>query len=565
MITLKGKGVCSGIAIGEIEIYRPFIPNISQETIRQEDVPGELQRYEAAMAASCSELSALEALTDTPESSAIISVHLDLLNDPSIDESVRGLITESRFPADRAADLTFEQSAGLLESCGDDILAERAADLRDVKRRFLRNYAGEKEASLSRLSRPVILAAHDLLPSETAVLDRKNVLGIVTEIGGMTSHLAILAKSYDIPAVLGVSGLMESAEEAMPVILNGGDGSVILAPDGDTRRAMEAEQARHLREKALAAEFMDKPGATADGVPLQLGVNIGSSRPEELEGTERADYVGLFRTEFLYMNSGHMPTEEEQFEAYKKALLFYAPRPVTLRTLDIGGDKSLPYYPLPHEENPFLGCRAFRLCMEHRELFRTQLRAALRASAYGNLWLMIPMIGSLDDIRRAKEALAEVRAELDAERIPYSGDVKFGIMIEVPAIALIADKVAREVDFASVGTNDLCQYLTAADRGNPGVARYYQSYHPALFRVLRFVSECFQQAQKPLSVCGELGGDRLAAPVLAGMGFQKLSMPLSSLPYVKQALAGRTMPQLQSLAEAVCASATAEEAENYMR
>jgi phosphotransferase system enzyme I (PtsI) len=203
--------------------------------------------------------------------------------------------------------------------------------------------------------------------------------------------------------------------------------------------------------------------------------------------------------------------------------------------------------------------------MEHRELFRTQLRAALRASVYGNLWLMIPMIGSLDDIRRAKEALAEVRAELDAERIPYSGDVKFGIMIEVPAIALIADKVAQEVDFASVGTNDLCQYLTAADRGNPGVAQYYQSYHPALFRVLRYVSECFQQAQKPLSVCGELGGDRLAAPVLAGMGFQKLSMPLSSLPYVKQALAGRTMPQLQSLAEAVCASATAEEAENCMR
>lgn len=296
-----------------------------------------------------------------------------------------------------------------------------------------------------------------------------------------------------------------------------------------------------------------------------MGANIGSDRPEELARCDSADMVGLFRSEFLYMEKSVFPTEEEQFQAYRRVLEAFAPRPVTLRTLDIGGDKTLPYFPLPKEDNPFLGVRALRLGLKYPEIFCTQLRAALRASVYGELWLMIPMVGSLDDVRAARAVIEKTRSQLEREGFPISSDLKFGVMIEIPSLAMMADRVAEEVDFASLGTNDLCQYLLAADRMNPAVQSYYQKYHPAVFRLIGQTARCFHEQGKPLSLCGELGGDEAAVAALVGLGVKKLSMNPSAMGRVKRRLAAMTSAEMIQLAQAVCGCSTAGEVETLLR
>jgi phosphotransferase system enzyme I (PtsI) len=319
-----------------------------------------------------------------------------------------------------------------------------------------------------------------------------------------------------------------------------------------------------MNDLKVTREYLNKEPLTQDGVRIDIGVNIAGTDEDELAAAAFTDYVGLFRTEFLYLGRDTLPTEEEQFAAYKKALERFGGRPVTIRTLDIGGDKTLPCMNLPKEDNPFLGNRALRLCFSKPDLFRTQLRALLRASEFGNLWLMLPMIGSIDDIRRAKETLAAVRAELEAERIPV-GDFKTGIMIEIPAIAMIADKAAKEVDFASLGTNDLCQYLLAVDRLNPAVAPYYQSLHPGLLRIIAAAIRAFIATGKPISVCGEMGGDVLAAPLLVGMGLRKLSMGRGSVARIKRTLAGLTLRAAQDMAARALDCATAAEVESLVK
>lgn len=564
MIQVAGTGVSPGIALGKVLVYQNDLPTVTMEPVAENQIEQELLRYRDALNRTEEELRLRLAVLSDQAEQAILSAQLELLRDPSVQEEITALISEQRYHGDRAADQAFEQAATMLEECGDALLAERAADLRDVKLRLLRKYAGVESHSLERLDRPMILAARDLLPSETAGLDRTNVLGILTEVGGATSHVAILAKSYGIPAVLGVPGLMDVVRDGTQAALDGSTGEVVVEPHSQTQQEFLERQEHYLQEEALTAAFADKPSQTADGAPVQLGANLGSVDQSELDGAAKADFVGLFRTEFLYMNSNHMPTEEEQFQAYKKVLMTFAPRPVTLRTLDIGGDKELPYLNLPHEENPFLGCRAFRFCLEHLDILRTQLRAALRASVFGTLWLMIPMIGSLDDIRTARTFLEQMKQELDQEGVPRGKNVKFGIMVEVPSIALMADLAAKEVDFASIGTNDLCQYLTASDRGNPLVSQYYQSYHPALFRCLGEVARQFALAHKPLSVCGELGGDLLAAPVLAGLGIRKLSMAPASFSRIKRNLSLYSIEELRKLSSNVCQLSTAAEVKDLL-
>jgi phosphotransferase system enzyme I (PtsI) len=327
---------------------------------------------------------------------------------------------------------------------------------------------------------------------------------------------------------------------------------------------------RRKREEYLSCvkmleQYLDRPAVTKDGRRIEIGLNIGS-REEDMDSRRKyVDMVGLFRTEFMYMNSDYLPTEEQQFEAYMKILITFGKKPVILRTLDIGGDKALPCLALPKEENPFLGKRALRLCFDRPELFKTQLRAALRASIYGNLWIMFPMVGSMDDLRRAKKILEEVKQELAEEKIAFSKEVKAGIMIEIPSIAIMAEKAAKEVDFASIGTNDLCQYLLAADRINPEVAGYYQSYHPALFSLIGHVAAEFHKAGKPICICGELGGDELAVPVLVGLGMDRLSMNFSSVAKIKKLLSEMTIQQMQAYAQAVTGMDTAAEAEEYLR
>lgn len=551
-MVLRGNGVSKGVAIGEIFLYQPFIPQTT-EAHYSGDPKQYLEQYEALCLQARAELQAIrERMMQTDaEKAAIFSAQMEILCDEVMDEEIRDGIQYDTWMPDWAVETVYSRYERRLQKAGDPLIRERAADLKDVKNRLLRIWCGVPQQSLAQLEKPVIIAAHDLLPSDTAVMERDHVLGIVTESGGTTSHSAIIARSYGIPAVLGIPNLLPRLTNGEKVVLDAVDGVLITRPDGRQEKEMRTKQKEYEIQAARIQKYLHRDPLTADGERIEIGLNIGSARPEDLEGSSVTDFVGLFRTEFLYMDNDHLPTEEEQIIQYQKALLEYAPRPVVLRTLDIGGDKTLPYFPLPQEQNPFLGKRALRLCFDSPELFRTQLRAALRASVAGQLWIMLPMVSSIEEIKRAKALLEQAKQELRQEKLPFDEGVKLGIMIEIPAVAVIADLIAPEVDFASIGTNDLCQYLMAVDRMNPEVTSYYQSYHPALFRLIGYVVERFKQAGKPICICGELGGDPLAAPVLVGLGMRKLSMSLSSVAAVKRALAGFTVKQMEEMARAV--------------
>ena len=551
-MVLRGNGVSKGVAIGEIFLYQPFIPQTT-EAHYSGDPKQYLEQYEALCLQARAELQAIrEHMMQTDaEKAAIFSAQMEILCDEVMDEEIRDGIQYDTWMPDWAVETVYSRYERRLQKAGDPLIRERAADLKDVKNRLLRIWCGVPQQSLAQLEKPVIIAAHDLLPSDTAVMERDHVLGIVTESGGTTSHSAIIARSYGIPAVLGIPNLLPRLTNGEKVILDAVDGVLITRPDDRQEKEMRTKQKEYEIQAARIQKYLHRDPLTADGERIEIGLNIGSARPEDLEGSSVTDFVGLFRTEFLYMDNDHLPTEEEQIIQYQKALLEYAPRPVVLRTLDIGGDKTLPYFPLPQEQNPFLGKRALRLCFDSPELFRTQLRAALRASVAGQLWIMLPMVSSIEEIKRAKALLEQAKQELRQEKLPFDEGIKLGIMIEIPAVAVIADLVASEVDFASIGTNDLCQYLMAVDRMNPEVTSYYQSYHPALFRMIGYVVERFKQAGKPICICGELGGDPLAAPVLVGLGMRKLSMSLSSVAAVKRALAGFTVKQMEEMARAV--------------
>lgn len=561
----QGNGVSKGIAIGEVFLYQPVLPTPRQAHYEGDAGP-HLKQFESLCEQARIQLQALcdRMAQADPEKAAIFSAQVEILCDEIMEEEIRDAIQYDAWLPDWAVESVYSRYEQRLQKAKDPLIRERAADLRDVKGRLLRLYYGVPEQSLANLERPVIIAAHDLLPSDTAVMDRAHVLGIVTETGGATSHSAIIARSYEIPAILGIPSLLSQLQAGEKVILDAVDGILITQPEPHQEAAMRQKQEAYRRQAAQIKKYLHKEPLTADGTRIEIGLNIGSASPQELEGSAVTDFVGLFRTEFLYMDSDHMPTEEKQLAQYQKALLEYAPRPVVLRTLDIGGDKTLPYFSLPQEQNPFLGQRAIRLCFAHPELLRTQLRAALRASTAGQLWIMLPMVGSMEDIHQAKALLEQAKQELREEGIPFDGGVRLGVMIEIPALAVIADLVAQEVDFASIGTNDLCQYLLAVDRMNPEVSRYYQSYHPALFRLIGNAVRQFNQAGKPVCVCGELGGDPLAAPVLIGLGLRKLSMSISSVAAVKRALAGFTLEQMEKMAQAVM-SMTNQQAQEYLQ
>ena len=447
---------------------------------------------------------------------------------------------------DYAIEKVFDEFTVLLSKVADPLIAGRAADLQDVKRRLLRVYQGKEEKNLSTLTEDVIVVAHDLLPSDTATLNRQHVKGIVTEIGGSNSHSAILARSFQIPAVLGVADAMKQIPDGEFLSIDALSGILVVNPDKDEQQAFLEKRRVFLEKRKIEEQYLDKAGATKDGYSIQIGINVGST-DFDVPKTQ-FDFVGLFRTEFLYMENTHLPTEEEQFEAYKKVLEHAKGNPVTLRTLDIGGDKTLPYMELPEEENPFLGKRALRLCFAEPDIFMTQLRAALRASAYGPLQIMFPMVGSMEDIYRAKAYVREAMEQLQQEKAAFDKDIKIGIMIEVPSIALIADMAAEEVDFASVGSNDLTQYVSATDRMNSEVTSYYQNYSPAMIRLLGYIADAFNQKGKELSVCGEMAGNPKAAVILAGLGIKKLSMSATNIAGVKAALANITLEDARELA-----------------
>jgi phosphotransferase system enzyme I (PtsI) len=562
---LKGNPVSPGVVVGNAYIYKAFTCDVLEAYFEKGHEAKYIEIFNAAFAEAHRELDQLIAsfAAEDADKAKIFTAQKEILDDEEILDMIHDAIATEQKRPDFAVNNAYDEFIRILGKTKDPLIAARTLDLRDVRNRLLRVLQGEKEKNLSYLPESVIVVAHDLLPSDTATLDRAHVAGIITEAGSSTSHTAIIARSYKIPAVLGVQQATDVIGEGTLLALDAICGEITVAPGQKVLEQSQKKADAFKKQQELAEKYLDKPVVTADGQHIDIGVNIGSDNFDI--ASENYDFVGLFRTEFLYMKSDHLPTEEEQFEAYKRVLKNSGGKTVTLRTLDIGGDKTLQYMQLPKEDNPFLGKRALRLCLDNPDIFSTQLRAALRASAFGSLQIMFPMVGSIDDIRRAKAALSDAKVQLRAEGKAFNEDIKLGIMIEIPSIAAIADIAAEEVDFASVGTNDLTQYLCAVDRMNPDIAGYYQGLCPAMLRLLGFIFEQFNAKGKPVSVCGELAGDPAAAVVMIGLGLHKLSMSEANLARVKAALADITMDKARALGATCKNLATETEVKAYLQ
>ncbi|MDD3477646.1 MAG: phosphoenolpyruvate--protein phosphotransferase, partial [Candidatus Izemoplasmatales bacterium] len=450
------------------------------------------------------------------------------------------------------------------QSMDNDYFKERAVDVKDVRQRVLVHLLGLPYRDPSEIDQEVVVIAHDLTPSDTAQLNRKFVKGFVTNVGGRTSHSAIMARSLEIPAVVGTKNVLESVQNGDTIVLDGFSGEVFLNPAKEVIEKFTQKQKDFEEKKRLWATLRDKPSMSKDNVHVELAANIGS--PDDLESVLKngAEGIGLYRTEFLYMNNSALPTEHEQYEAYKAVLEAMKDKRVVIRTLDIGGDKKLPYLPIPKEDNPFLGYRALRLCLEEKEIFKTQLRALLRASVHGNLHIMFPMVATLAELRDAKLLLEESKEELYREGVEFS-DVKVGIMIEIPAAAILADQFAKQVDFFSIGTNDLIQYSFAADRMNPKVAYLYQPYNPSLLRLVKMVIDASHKEGIWTGMCGEMAGDRIASPILLGLGLDEYSMSASSILPTRELFAKIKQSDMKKMAEACLQMSSNEEVEAFVK
>ncbi|MEN6339443.1 MAG: phosphoenolpyruvate--protein phosphotransferase [Clostridiaceae bacterium] len=563
---LTGTAVSGGIAIAPAFVYRPFTPEVTEAYIETDAADAAYEAFERTRSAVGAELLVIcESFSAGDSDKAdILRAHIEILNDIAITEEVERRIRSEHMDYLYAIETTFTLFGDMMASLDDPLLKERATDVLDVKCRLLCACLGVRRMTLKDVREPSIICAHDLMPSDTATLNRAMVAGIVTETGGITSHSAIIARSYGIPAVLGVEHAMDAVSGGDTLILDASAGTVIVCPAPEEMSRYTEQKASYDAHLETVRSYTDAVPVTTDGKRILVCQNIGSASHEELKNAPYVDGVGLFRTEFLYMQGAQLPGEETQYQAYKAVAETFGARQVILRTLDIGGDKSLSCLPLPKEDNPFLGIRALRLCFSHPELFRTQIRAILRASVCGSLAMMFPMVGTIDDIRRAKAVVEDVKNELRTEGIPFNEQIPIGIMIEIPAIAILAEAAAEEVDFASIGTNDLCQYMLAVDRLNPEAAPYYQFYNPAVFRVIHHTAEAFTRAGKVLSVCGEMAGNPQIAAVLVGLGIHKLSMSFSSVPAVKRVITGMSSEQAATLAQEILKLKTAAEIEAHL-
>ncbi|MGF9807864.1 phosphoenolpyruvate--protein phosphotransferase [Priestia megaterium] len=527
---IQGIAASSGIAIAKA--FRLENPELTVEKKSVTEVEAEVARLEAALEKSKSELEiirehARKELGD--DKAEIFEAHLLVLSDPELINPIKDKITNENVNAEHALDEVAAMFINMFESMDNEYMKERAADIRDVTKRVLAHLLGVNVSNPSLISEEVVIIAEDLTPSDTAQLNRKFVKGFTTDIGGRTSHSAIMARSMEIPAVVGTKTVMEDIQNGVLVIVDGLDGEVIVDPSEETVKAYEKKAAEYAEQKAEWAKLVNEKTVSADDHHVELAANIGT--PEDVKGVleNGGEGVGLYRTEFLYMGREELPTEEEQFTSYKTVLERMEGKPVVVRTLDIGGDKELPYLNLPKEMNPFLGFRAIRLCLEMQDMFRTQLRALLRASVYGNLKIMFPMIATVDEFRQAKAILLEEKAKLQQEGVQVSEDIEVGMMVEIPSSAVIADLFAKEVDFFSIGTNDLIQYTLAADRMNERVSYLYQPYNPAILCLVNMVIKAAHKEGKWVGMCGEMAGDEIAIPILLGLGLDEFSMSATSI------------------------------------
>ncbi|EAE8104507.1 phosphoenolpyruvate--protein phosphotransferase [Listeria monocytogenes] len=557
---LKGIAASDGIAIAKA--YLLVEPDLSYEKTEVTDVESEVKRFESALEVSRTELSMIreKAAKDLGEDKAqIFDAHLLVLNDPELTGPIEESIKNSKTNAETALQETTDMFIGMFESMDNEYMRERAADIKDVRKRVLSHLLGVTIPNPALIDEEVVVVAADLTPSDTAQLNRNFVKGFVTDIGGRTSHSAIMARSLEIPAVVGTKEVTASVAKNDIVIIDGLEGNVIIHPTEEQIAHYEKIKSDFALQQAEWDKLKNEKTVSKDGVHVELAANIGT--PNDLEGviSNGGEAVGLYRTEFLYMGRDNFPTEEEQFEAYKAVVSGMDGKSVVVRTLDIGGDKTLPYLELPEEMNPFLGFRAIRLCFANEELFRTQLRALLRASVYGNLKIMFPMIATVNEFRQARDILLDEKAKLKAAGTEVSDSIELGIMIEIPAAAVLADQFAKEVDFFSIGTNDLIQYTMAADRMNERVSYLYQPYNPSILRLVKMVIDASHKEGKWTGMCGEMAGDQTAVPLLLGLGLDEYSMSASSILKSRSLIKRLDQSEMVKLAEEALNKSTAEE------
>ncbi len=562
--TLQGIAASDGIAIAKV--YTLTEPDLTVTKVTVEDSEKEVSRLDDALAASIKDVELIKetALKNLGEEEAqVFDAHLMVLSDPELIGQVKDSITSNKVNAESALKEVTDMFISIFAGMEDNpYMQERAADIRDVSKRVLAHLLGVKIPSPATIKDEVIIVAADLTPSDTAQLNRQYVKAFVTDIGGRTSHSAIMARSLEIPAIVGTKEVTSIAKDGDIIIVDGLAGDVFLNPSEEVVAEYRAKAEAFAAQQAEWEKLKDSKTYTKDGHQVELAANIGT--PKDLEGVVNngAEGVGLYRTEFLYMDSHEMPTEEDQFEAYKAVLEGMNGKPVVVRTMDIGGDKELPYLPLPHEMNPFLGYRAIRISLNEPEMFRTQLRALLRASVYGKLRIMFPMIATLNDFRGAKALLEEEKAKLIAEGVAVSDDIQVGIMIEIPAAAVLAHQFAKEVDFFSIGTNDLIQYTMAADRMNERVSYLYQPYNPSILTLIKHVIDSAHKEGKWAGMCGEMAGDQTAVPLLVGLGLDEFSMSASSVLKTRSLISKLTLSDMQALAaKAINECATVQEVE----
>lgn len=546
----KGIAASPGIAIAQAVVVKQehYVPVAS--TIA--DAQAEWQRFEQALQAAKHDIERIYQLTHDrlgADHAEIFEGHLMMLEDPDLIESVALAIKDEMLNAEFALHRTAQQFIQMLLELDDEMLRGRASDIQDIAGRILSHLRGVKHIDLSALDEDCIIIAHDLAPSDTAQLKLELVRGFITEAGSRTSHSAIMARSLELPAVVGIGQAILDVNNGALLIIDGNKGEVHVHPSEQLLAHYEAEKLAYDAKQANLRKLVHKPSISTDGHRVELAANIGKLEDIERALQNGAEGIGLFRTEFLYMSRNTLPTEEEQFNSYKYALEKMNGKPVVIRTLDIGGDKELPYLQLPKEDNPFLGQRALRFCLANPELFRTQLRALLRASVHGNLKIMFPMVAVLEELFEAKHLLAEERQRLLEEGIAVSDHIEVGIMVEVPSVAVSADLFAQHVDFFSIGTNDLIQYTMAADRMNKSLSYLYQPLHPAILRMVKMVIDAARQHGKWVGMCGEMAGDQNAVPLLLGLGLHEFSMSSSSILAARELITSLDQSQWSELAE----------------
>lgn len=557
------KGIAASDGIAAAKAYMLVQPDLSFTEISIDDPEAEVKRLDDALAASKKELELIKAKATEnlgPEEAEVFEAHLTILADPELIGQIKDKINSDKVNAEAALKSVTDMFISMFESMTDNAyMQERAGDIRDVTKRVMSHLLGVTLPNPALINEEVVIVAHDLTPSDTAQLDRNFVKGFITDIGGRTSHSAIMSRTLEIAAVVGSGNATSEVKDGDMVIIDGIEGDAIVNPSEDQLAEYKQKAADFAAQKAEWKLLKDAKSVTADGKEVTLAANIGT--PDDVVGANDngAEAVGLFRSEFLYMNSAELPTEDEQFEAYKKAIEGMNGKQVVVRTMDIGGDKELPYLPLPKEENPFLGYRAIRISLDRQDIFRTQLRALLRASAFGRLAIMFPMIATVNEFKQAKAIFEEEKANLVAAGVKVSDDIEVGMMMEIPAAAMIADKLAKYADFFSIGTNDLIGYTMAADRGNERVSYLYQPYNPSILRLVKRIIDASHAEGKWTGMCGEMAGDQVAVPLLAGLGLDEFSMSATSILKTRSLMKTLDTTKMQELADKALDCETAEE------